>query len=167
MIRSLPAGLFALAFFQAALAAEAPAPAAPSPAATPAQAALMAPVLNVVDPDRSVKFYADTLGMTLGMTLDAGQKREYMLRFSGDPAAPGIILMHDRSPQAPTKLDPGTAWSKLVIRVADLDAVAARFDHAGYPREALRDTGHGYKVMFATDPEGHRLELVQQAARRP
>ena len=159
MIRSLAAGLIVLAPVQAVQAGQ--------PVAAPAEAVLLGPGLNVIDPDRAVKFYADTLGLTLGMTHDAGQIREYMLRFPGDPAAPSLILMHDRSPGAPARLDPGTAWAKLVIRVADLDAVAARFDRAGYPREPLRDTGHGYKVMFAVDPDGHRLELVQKAARLP
>lgn len=162
MIRSLAMGLLTLALPQAAMAAEAPA----APAA-PAEAALLGPALNVVDAERALRFYADTLGMRLAAKLDAGTKQEYILQFPGDPAASALLLMHDPSPQAPKALDQGTAWAKLVIRVADLDAVAARFDKAGYPHEAVRDTGRSHKVMFATDPDGHRLELVQQVARRP
>lgn len=136
-----------------------------TPALPPAPAlSLIGAVLAVTDPDKVVAFYRDGLGMTLAMTLDAGQHREYMMRFGTDFSAPGIILVHDRTPGATTTLTHGNAFSRLVIRVKDLDALAARLDAAGYARGPIRGTSNNYRMMWVTDPQGYKLELVQSGS---
>ena len=136
----------------------------PLPPAPAAKVSLIGPVLYVVAPDRAVAFYRDGLGMQLGMTLDHGMMREYMLRFSGDLDAPGLILLHDTGPAAPAALISGNGYQRLVLRVSDLDAVAARLDAAGYAHGPIRGTTNAYRMMMASDPEGYRLELVQRGA---
>ena len=152
--------------FAAALALAAPAAAQDAPPALPAAPALLliGAVLTVTDPDKAVAFYRDGLGMKLAMTLDAGAHREYMMRFGTDFAAPGIILVHDRSAGAATTLVHGNAFSRLVIRVANLDALAARLDAAGYARGPIRGTSNNYRMMWVTDPQGYKLELVQSGS---
>ncbi len=122
-------------------------------------------VLYVVDPDRAVAFYRDALGLSLAMTLDHGTRREYMLRFSADPAQPGLILLHDSAADAPVRLEMGNGFSRLVLRVSDMDALAARLDAMKIDHPAPRDAGHGYRMMMITDPEGYRIEVIQQAAK--
>ncbi|MEY4721100.1 MAG: hypothetical protein RIQ46_825 [Pseudomonadota bacterium] len=143
-----------------------PAAAQDAPAALPAAPALslIGAVLTVTDPDKAVAFYRDGLGMKLAMTLDAGAHREYMMRFGTDFSAPGIILVHDRSPGAATTLNHGNAFSRIVIRVANLDALAARLDAAGYAHGPIRGTSNNYRMMWVTDPQGYKLELVQSGS---
>lgn len=157
----------ALAALALAMATAAPAMAieaqAPAPAAAPPRLSLLGAMLHVTDVARELAFYRDGLGMALAMTLPAGNATEYMLRFDGDPAAPGIILLHDPAQAA---LSHGNGFSRLVLRVSDLDALAARLDAAGYAHVPIRDVAHGYRMMMVTDPQGYRLELVQSAQQR-
>ena len=160
--------LASLALAAAALAAATPAmaieaqPPVPAPAAAP-QLSLIGAVLHVTDVERELAFYRDGLGMTLAMTLPGSHGTEYMLRFGGDPAAPGIILQHDPAKAALTH---GDAFSRLVLRVSDLDALAARLEAAGYAHAAIKDVAHGYRMMMLSDPQGFSLELVQSAQQR-
>lgn len=149
----------------AALSIAAPAMAieAQPPAAAPPRVSLLGAMLHVTDVARELAFYRDGLGMELAMTLASGSSTEYMLRFDGDPAAPGIILLHD---PAQASLNHGNAFARLVLRVSDLDALAARLDAAGHAHDAIRDVAHGYRMMMVTDPQGYRLELVQSAQHR-
>jgi len=169
MIRAVIAAAAALglaAGFAPAARAESPAAApvaaAPAPVSAPGLS-LIGAVLHVDDPARELAFYRDLLGMTLAMTLESGSGTEYMLRFSADPAAAGIIL---QQPRARAALVHGNAFSRLVLRVPDIDALAARLDAAGHAHEPVRDVAHGYRMMMVDDPQGYRLELVQSAQRR-
>lgn len=144
-----------------ALAADGTPPAPATSAAAPLTLSLMGPVLYVVDPDKALAFYRDGLGMQLAMTLDHGTRREYMMRFSGDFSAPGIILLHDSAPDAPRALEHGNAYQRVVLRTSNLEALASRLDAAGFAHGPIRGTSNAYRMMMASDPEGYRLELVQ------
>ena len=83
-----------------------------------------------------------------------------MMRFGSDPSQPGIILQTVAGVTAP--LTAGTAFNRLVLaRFRILTQLAARLQRAGYAPGPIRDVAHGYRMMIVTDPEGHRLELVQ------
>jgi len=157
----LAAGLLACAAVPAHAEQAAPAPPAPAPAA-PALS-LVGAVLHVTDVERELAFYRDLLGMKLAMTLESGAGTEYMLRLGDDPAAAGIILQR---PKDRATLEHGNAFSRLVLRVADIDALAARLDAAGHAHAPVRDVAHGYRMMMLDDPQGYRLELVQSAQGR-
>lgn len=140
--------------------------AADAPAGSPTS--LVGTVITVADPERELAFYRDAFGLTLGMTLDHGSRREYMLRFGDDARAAGLILLHDSAPGAAPGPHHGTqpvsGFDRLVLRVADLDALVARLDRLGRPHDPVRDAGHGYRVLTLADPEGTRLEVIQPAA---
>ena len=135
------------------------APAHAEEAAPAPNLSLLGAVLNAVDIDRVLAFYTEGLGLTLAMKMPVGKVNEYMLTFGGNAGDPGLILWHDAN--IPTPLDPGTAYNRVVVRVSDLDAVAARLRANGYEHAAIRDVAHGYRMLMVSDPEGHRLELVQ------
>lgn len=139
------------------------APASPEAAESTCTVSLLAPAVNVADPVKEIAFYRDALGMTLAMTLPGGHGTEYMMGFSGAGGQSGLILQHD--PAAVFPLIRGTAFNRLVLRVSDLDALAARLDRLGLRHGPIRDVGKGYRMMLASDPEGTQLELVQRAAR--
>jgi catechol 2,3-dioxygenase-like lactoylglutathione lyase family enzyme len=131
-------------------------------AAGSAPAAAETPPANVVNIDRELKFYTEGLGMKLATTLSlGGTRREYILSFGSTPAPPNLLLMHDTSPDAPKKIDHGNAFSRLVLRVSNLEALAARLTALGYEHGEIRDAAQGYRIMMLADPEGYRLELVQ------
>lgn len=133
-----------------------------SPAA--GQASLIGPVLLVADPDKEVAFYRDVFGMNLGMTLDGGSRREYMLRFGDDPRAPGIVLLAERDPAKREAPVHGNGFTRLVLRTTDIAGVTARLDAGGYAHEPVRAVAHGYAMLLATTPAGYQIEVVQSAA---
>ena len=124
-------------------------------------ASFIGTALNVVDLDREIAFYTRALGLKVAATLPAGRGSETILQFPGNPAQASLLLMHDTTPNAPKSLTHGNDFSRLVIRVTDLAALATRLTQLGYPHGEIRAGGQGYLVLMMTDPEGYRLELVQ------
>jgi catechol 2,3-dioxygenase-like lactoylglutathione lyase family enzyme len=149
----------------AALAAPAlaDAPAAPPPAPTTLtqSSSFIGTALNVVDLDREIAFYTQALGLKVAATLPGPTRSETILQFPGNPAQGSILLMHDTTPDAPIALTHGNDFSRLVIRVVDLAALAVRLTQLGYAHGEVRAGGQGYHVLMMSDPEGYRLELVQ------
>lgn len=127
--------------------------------------AIIGTALNVTDLDKEMKFYVDGLGMKVLMQMGPANHRETMLGFAGNPRQPGIILMSDSTATAAKELTMGTAFSRLVIRVANLPALADKLHGLGYTVSAVRDVAQGYRMAMATDPEGFRLELVESASK--
>lgn len=126
-----------------------------------APARMIGAALNVVDLDAEMKFYTQGLGMKVATTLDLGAKTETILKFDDDPTKPSILLMHDKDPAKAEPLVQGTAFSRLVIGVQDVAAVAARLTTLGYKPGTVREVSQGARVVFVTDPAGFVLELVQ------
>ena len=156
----------------AALMATSALAAAPAPTTPPAPTSLaqgssfIGTALNVVDLDREIGFYTQALGLKVAATLPAGTRSETILQFPGNPGQASLLLMHDTTPTAPKGLTHGDGFSRLVIRVVDIAALAVRLTQLGYPHGEVRSGGQGYLVMMMTDPEGYRLELVQPGPQR-
>ena len=136
-------------------------PAAPAPISWAPGASFIGTALNVVDLDREIGFYTQALGLKVAATLPAGTRTETILNFPGNPGQATLLLMHETAPSAPRQLTHGNDFSRLVIRVVDLAALAVRLTSLGYAHGEVRSGGHGYLVLMMTDPEGYRLELVQ------
>lgn len=148
-----------------ALAAIAVSPAqAQNPAPAPTASSMMGVAINVVNIEKQLAFYTDVLGMKLKTKLPLGTKNEYILGFDEDPASPALLLMHETAPSAPSSIQHGNGFSRLVVSVPDLDAVLARLTSRGYSHGGVHEVFGGYRIAMTTDAEGYRLELVQ---RRP
>ena len=139
--------------------------AAPPPAAAVPIGSIIGPVLNVSDITHSLKFYTDGLGMSLNMTMGPDARREYMLGFGADPRQPGLILIYNASTAPSPPIEQVNGYDRTVMRIADLDALAARLTAAGIEHGAIRDVAMGYRMMMVSDPDGYRYELVQIRAR--
>ena len=135
--------------------------------------------------ESSVEFYRDGLGlevtvpprpfdpnpaiMKMGNTLGA-QSRISVLKVPGFTVGVELIEYKDidRKPAHPRFQDPGAG--NLVVRVRDLDAVAARLKKAnthiltagGKPAEVGKT-----RVMFVQDPDGFIVELSQPVPAPP
>ena len=138
---------------------------APPAVDAPTATALIGTALNVVHLDKELKFYVDGLGMKVLMRMGPPNHHETMLGFAGNPRQPGIILMSDSTANAAKELTMGTAVSRLVVRIANLPALADQLHAMGYTVSAVRDVAQGYRMAMATDPEGFRLELVENTGK--
>jgi catechol 2,3-dioxygenase-like lactoylglutathione lyase family enzyme len=153
----------AAAFAGAALPAAADAPATPvAPGGS-----LIGPALHVGNVSRSLKFYVDGLGMKVGTQMGPPQRHETILTFGGDPRQPGIILLSDATAATPPVIAQGNGLDRVVLRMPDLAATAARLRAAGYTPGEIHGVSMGYRMMLATDPDGYRYELVQSASQHP
>ncbi|MBV1686243.1 VOC family protein [Novosphingobium sp. G106] len=123
-------------------------------------AALMSVVIRTAEPQRELTFYRDTLGMRLSMERDLGAKHEHMLSFGGDAAQPGILLVSATPASGESKVK-GQGSTRIILRISNLDALAARLDRAGFVHSPIHDVGQGFRVMTASDPDQNYLELVQ------
>lgn len=143
-----------------ALAQQAPAP------ADGRAVALLGPALNVADIAAMKRFYVDGMGMKVMMEMGKPQRHETMLGYEGNATAPGLILMSDQTVAKGEAKTHGTAFDRLVMRVANLPAVLARLHTMGYTTGELREASMGYRMAMATDPEGNRLELVESGVKK-
>jgi catechol 2,3-dioxygenase-like lactoylglutathione lyase family enzyme len=130
------------------------------------QASMIGVALNVANIDKELAFYTEGLGMQMKAKIPQGQKFEYILGFSADPASPSLLLMHDTAATAPASIQHGNGYSRLVVSVPDVDATAARLASQGYSPGEVREVPGGYRITIATDPEGYKLELVQHPAKK-
>jgi catechol 2,3-dioxygenase-like lactoylglutathione lyase family enzyme len=150
-----------------ALLLAAPGMAAPPAPTTLAQSAdFIGTAINVVDLARELRFYTEVFGLKVAATLPMGMRSETILQFPGNSAQPSLLLMHDSGPAAPKSIEHGNGFSRLVIRVVDIAATAAKLTELGYPRGELRVSPTGYRIMMVNDPEGFRLEVIQKLTPR-
>ncbi|WP_295636290.1 VOC family protein [Novosphingobium sp.] len=142
--------------------------AGPALADTPAIAptgSIIGPALHVSALVPALHFYVDGLGMTVNMTMGPADRRETILGFGRDPSQPGIILLADTTRATPQAIGHAFGYDRLVLRITDLDATAARLKAAGFAPSPIRDVAMGYRMMLATDADGYKLELVERKAR--
>jgi len=136
---------------------------AADPQPTPAMdsgPALMAATLRSTDLDRSIGYYTAVLGMVVTGRLVNGPVTEVFLAFKGREREPGIILYHDVTPGKSPPVDHGNAASRVLLRMPDVGAVAARLTAAGHEAGQIHDNGN-VRVLMIKDPDGYAFELAQ------
>lgn len=150
--------------------------------------ALNQTMLRVRDPDASLAFYRDVLGMTLLQKLDFADMRFslYFLAYLGEgetvPADPAerarfiftrettLELTHNWG----TESDPGFAgyhsgndeprgFGHIGISVPDVAAACARFEALGVPFRKRPQDGRMKDIAFITDPDGYWIEILSAA----
>src|SRR5688500_8576899 len=115
----------------------------PDPAALPIHHV----ALRVADPEASLAFYRDVLGLPEVRRLhDGGRVRSIWVR-AGDAALMLEREIKGRGPQA-------GSGHVLVLEVAGLDEWVARLERAGLA--ILDRTG---STVYVADPDGHRVGL--------
>lgn len=112
--------------------------------------------LRVTDLDRSLAFYTALGYAERGSVPETEFGSLTMLQLPGDPFI-SLELVHD--PARPV-VDTG-AVNHLVIQVDDLAATVAGLATGGITAEPPTDHGEGMWTAWLTDPDGHRIELVQ------
>ena len=126
-------------------------------------------MFRVTDLERSVSFYKDALGMK-------EQRRENFTegRFTlvflgyGDEAANAVIELTYNWDESSYQL--GNGYGHVALGVSNIVAACQRFEQMGVkvirqpgPMSfAVDETGHKENIAFIEDPDGYKIELVQQ-----
>jgi PhnB protein len=120
----------------------------------------IAPWLSVRGGARAVAFYKSAFGAAEVFRLD-GPDGTVVARLSVDGAE---FWLGDESPEhgnfSPESLGGGSV--RMILTVADPDAVFARAVAAGATQVHAVSEGHGWRVGRVDDPFGHHWEIARQ-----
>ena len=112
--------------------------------------------LRVTDLERSRAFYRALGYAELGGVPETQFGSLTMLKLPDDPFV-SLELVYD--PARPVR--DTSAVNHLVIQVDDLTATLAELSGRGITAEPPSQPGPGIRTSWLTDPDGHRIELVQ------
>src|SRR4029077_20110535 len=128
------------------------------PAAGASSPCSIAPWLSVRNGARAVDFYKSAFGATEVFRLDAGGG--VVARLSVDGAE---FWLGDESPEhgnfSPETLGGGSV--RMILTVADPDAVFSRALKAGASEVVPMREEYGWRVGRVVDPYGHRWEIAR------
>ena len=120
-------------------------------------------MLRVGDLERSLDFYTRVIGMRLLRRHDYPEGR-FTLAFVGfgpEQTHPALELTHNWDTKS---YDLGTGYGHIALGVPDIHAASERLRQAG--GRIVREPGpmkHGTTVIaFVEDPDGYRVELIEQ-----
>ena len=108
-------------------------------------------LLRPSDLDRSLSFYADTLGLAVYREFGSGQSRGVVFFLGG-----GLLEVSGRS------AGPAGAHLQLWLQVRDVDVAHAELRERGVT--VLRpptDEPWGLREMWVADPDGVRIAVIQ------
>ena len=134
----------------------------------------------VADLDRAIRFYRDGLGLKEAGGLEiSGEPTATMLELESDMELHAVYLERDgfriELLHYPTPGTVGEAKPRLMnqlglthfaVRVADLDEAIAQIERYGgstVEGTRIQNEEFGSELLYVTDPNGVRLELVQVA----
>ncbi|KAB7694986.1 lactoylglutathione lyase [Plesiomonas shigelloides] len=119
-------------------------------------------MLRVGDMQRSIEFYTKVLGMKLLRTSD-NEEYKYSLAFVGygDESSGAVIELTYN--WGVTEYEMGTAFGHIALGVDDVAATCEAIKQAGgkVVREAGPVKGGSTIIAFVEDPDGYKIELIQ------
>jgi len=124
-------------------------------------------MLRVGNLQRSIDFYTQVLGMQL-LRQSENSEYKYSLAFlgfdGGNPGQAEIELTYNWGTES---YDLGTAYGHVALGVADAYAACEKIKAAGgnVTREAGPVKGGSTVIAFVTDPDGYKIELIQENSR--
>ena len=124
---------------------------------------LLHTMLRVTDLQRAIDFYTRVLGMTLLRTTERTEQK-YSLAFVGfgsNPEHAEIELTYNHGVH---QYEMGTAFGHLALGVSDVYATCERIRAQGghITREPGPVAGGTRVIAFVVDPDGYKIELIQQ-----
>lgn len=113
--------------------------------------------INVMNMDAEVKFYTEVVGLKVANTMKLPNGMETLLS-TGEPGAPILALAKVDN----MKPEHGKgSYGRVILRVSDNEAMAKNIVAAGGSIHSTVDLPNGGKIIFANDPEGFMIELLQ------
>jgi lactoylglutathione lyase len=123
-------------------------------------------MLRVGDLERSIRFYTEILGMRLLSRKDYpdGKFTLAFLGYGANPEHAEIELTHNWGVD---RYELGTAYGHIALGVDDARSAVERIRAAG--GRVTREAGpmkHGNTVIaFVEDPDGYKVELIEEGSR--
>lgn len=119
-------------------------------------------MIRVLDLDKSMKFYADVLGLRESHRLDFPDFALVYLRNPENDVELELTLNKGRT-EAYTH---GTGYGHIAVVVDDLDAEHAKAAAAGYEPAPIKEFKRGDELLarffFIQDPDGYKIEVLQR-----
>ena len=123
-------------------------------------------MLRVGDLQRSIDFYTRLLGMKLLRTTDRPDQK-YTLAFVGYGSNPEHAEIELTYNYGVDQYELGTAYGHIALGVPDAYAACEKIKAAGgqVTREAGPVKGGTTVIAFVTDPDGYKVELIQDKSK--
>jgi lactoylglutathione lyase len=123
-------------------------------------------MLRVGDLQRSIDFYTRVLGMQLLRTTERPDQN-YSLAFVGYQSNPDQAEIELTYNHGVDRYDLGSAYGHIALGVDDVAATCATIKAAGgvVTREAGPVKGGKTIIAFVQDPDGYKIELIQNGTR--
>ena len=119
-------------------------------------------MLRVMDLNRSLAFYRDTLGMRVlrQVDYDAGQFTNVFLSFDADTESSLELTYNWQQTEAYEK---GRVFGHLALMVDDVHAAVAALEQAGVRiKTPPKQMAHGTRtIAFVLDPDDNLIELLE------
>lgn len=119
---------------------------------------------RILDPERSIEFYADKLGMKKVGEMHFSDASNYFFAMEADASEPMLELTHNHGQTEP--YDVGDGYSHVAFIVDDLVGTVAGLEEAGVEvtlqPKTMTVEGHDYRIAFVKDPDGYRIELIER-----
>jgi lactoylglutathione lyase len=121
-------------------------------------------MLRVGNLQRSIDFYTQVLGMTLLRTSE-NPEYKYTLAFVGYGRNPDHAELELTYNWGVDHYELGSAYGHIALGVPDAYAACIKIKAAGgcITREAGPVKGGSTVIAFVTDPDGYKIELIQQS----
>lgn len=119
-------------------------------------------MLRVMDLNRSLAFYRDTLGMRVlrQVDYDAGQFTNVFLSFDADTESSLELTYNWQQTEAYEK---GRVFGHLALMVDDVHTAVAALEQAGVRiKTPPKQMAHGTRtIAFVLDPDDNLIELIE------
>ena len=119
---------------------------------------------RILEPEKSKDFYVNQLGMKKLGEMDLGSTTNHFFAMEENPASPMLELTHNHDRTEP--YDKGDGYAHVAFVVDDLEGTVEGLKGQGVnvtlePKTLTAD-GNDYRIAFIEDPDGYKIELVQQ-----
>lgn len=119
---------------------------------------------RILNPEKSIDFYVNKLGMKKVGELNFDTATNYFFAKAEEPSEPMLELTHNHDRMEPYEI--GEGYGHVAFVVDDLEEVVSELKEQGVEvavePKTLSVDGNDYKISFVEDPDGYRVELVER-----
>lgn len=119
---------------------------------------------RILDPERSIDFYVNKLGMKKVGEMHFDTATNYFFAMEESPTEPMLELTHNHDRTEP--YEKGDGYGHVAFVVEDLEGTVAKLKSEGVEvslePKTMTVEGNDYRISFVEDPDGYKVELVER-----